>query len=72
MCWRVNSPSAMVLMPRAYPFEANAEESARFERARRAARTSCDGLFDGHKFDSTAGSTEADWRGRRKAGPPII
>lgn len=49
---------------------ASAAASARFDRARREAKTSCEGLFDGHKFESTAGRTDAEWRDSRKEGPP--
>jgi hypothetical protein len=34
-------------------------------------RTSCDGLFDGQRFDRIAGRTDADCSGARKDGPPI-
>jgi hypothetical protein len=52
--------------------EARAAESVRFERARREASTSCEGLFDGHRFERMAGKTDADCRGARKDGPPSI
>jgi hypothetical protein len=45
-------------------------ESARLESVRNEARTSCDGLFDGQRFDRIAGRTKAFCNGARKAGPP--
>lgn len=49
---------------------ANVEESAIFERVRNAARTRCDGLFVGQRFDRIAGNAATDCKGARKAGPP--
>jgi hypothetical protein len=57
-------------MLRACVFEARVEESARFDRARRAASTNCEGLLEGHKFERMAGKTDADCRGLRKDGSP--
>lgn len=51
--------------------EANADESARLESARRAARTNCDGLLEGHRFDSMAFKANVDCNGARNDGPPI-
>jgi hypothetical protein len=50
--------------------DANAVESARFDRARKDARTSCGGLLDGQRFDRIAGKAEVAWREDRKEGPP--
>lgn len=49
----------MVGILRALRLVASAEESARFERARRAAKTSCAGLLEGHILESNDGRTEA-------------
>ena len=38
--------------------------------ARNEARTSCDGLLDGQRFDRIAGKAEDDCREERKEGPP--
>jgi hypothetical protein len=50
--------------------EASAEESARFDKARSEARTSCEGLLDGQRFDRIAGNVEDDCKEGRKEGPP--
>jgi hypothetical protein len=52
--------------------EARAAESVRFERARSEARTSCDGLPKGQRFEKIAGKADTDCRGDRKAGPPKL
>ena len=63
--------SAIVLVLGECLFEAKAAESARFDRARSDARTNCDGLLEGHRFEKIAGSEEAACRGPRKGGPPF-
>ena len=50
--------------------EARAAESARFDRARNDARTNCEGLLDGQRFDRVAGKADDDCKGERKEGPP--
>ena len=69
-CWRIKSTSAIVFELREYIVGASVVEFARFERARREASTSCDGLLEGQRFESMAGKTEADCRGARNGGPP--
>ncbi len=71
-CCRVNKASAIALVLRTCVVEAKADESARFERARREDKTKCDGLFEGQRFDRMAGKTEAACNGGRKGGPPGI
>jgi len=65
-----NNPSEIELVLRECMLEANAEASARFERARSEARTSCGALFEGHRLDRIAGNAEEDCREERKKGPP--
>jgi len=69
-CCRENSASAIAFVLRAWKLCASAEESARFDRARNEVKTSCEGLFDGQRFERMAGKTDADCIGARKAGPP--
>jgi len=57
-------------MLRECALEARAEESARFDRARSEAKTSCEGLLDGHRFDRIAGNAEDACKEGRKGGPP--
>jgi hypothetical protein len=71
-CWRTKRASARVLVSTLWPFDANAAESARFDKALSDARTNCDGLLDGQRFERMAGRAEADWRGARKDGPPML
>ena len=71
-CCREKRASAIVFVLRAWKLCASAEESARFDRARNEAKTSCEGLFDGHRFDRMAGRTDADCMGERNARPPAI
>lgn len=52
--------------------EARVAESVRLDRARRAASTSCEGLFDGQRFERIAGRIEADCSGARNEGPPDV
>ena len=68
--WREKSPSAIVLMLKECVLEARAAESARLDRARKEAKTTWDGLLDGHKFDKIAGKEDVDCRGARNGGPP--
>ena len=69
--WREKRLSAIVLVLRECVLEAKAAESARFDRARRDVRTSCEGLLEGQRFDRIAGSEDAACRGLRNGGPPI-
>lgn len=66
----MNSPSAIAPVANVVVPEVKEDESARFERARRDARTICAGLFDGQRLERMAGKAEADCRKGRKAGPP--
>lgn len=50
--------------------DAKAVESARLDRARSDARTSCEGLLEGQRFERIAGSAEDACREDRKEGPP--
>jgi hypothetical protein len=72
MCCRQNSPSAIVVVVKECILDAKAVESARFDRARNDARTSCEGLLDGQRFERIAGKEEDDCREERKEGPPNI
>jgi len=60
----------MEFIVRADGIDAKVEQSARFDRARNEARTSWEGLLDGHRFERIAGKASAVWRGPRKEGPP--
>ena len=57
-------------MPRECMLEVSAEESARLDKARSEAKTSCAGLLDGQRFDRIAGNAEDDCKEGRKEGPP--
>lgn len=69
-CCLENSTSAIVLALREGGLEARTVESARFDRARSEARTSCGGLLDGQIFDRIADNAEHECKKDRKAGPP--
>jgi hypothetical protein len=51
-------------------FEANDADSARLDIPRREAKTIWEGLFDGHRLESSEDSADDAWSGGRKAGPP--
>lgn len=70
MCGREKRLSASMLAFRGCALDAKETESARLERARRADKTSCGGLFDGQMFDRIAGRTDAECKGPRNGGPP--
>ena len=53
-----------------FGLEANAAELTRFDKARREASTTCEGLFEGHRFESMAGKAEALFKKGRNEGPP--
>ena len=49
---------------------ANTAASARFDKVRTEAKTICEGLPDGQRFDRMAGRTDADWSRGRNDAPP--
>ena len=67
---RENRLSASIPAFKGCALDAKETESARFERPRSAASTSCGGLFDGQIFDKIAGRTDAECKGAIKGGPP--
>lgn len=72
MCCRVKSASANVFEFKEAVFEASAEESARLESARSVARTNCDGLLVGQRFDRIEGRANEECNGARNEGPPGV
>lgn len=52
--------------------EAKVDESTRFERQRRDARTIWAGFLEGQRLERMAGKAEADWRYGRNEGPPNV
>jgi len=59
-CCRVKRASAIVLRPKLWVGEASIAELDRFESPLREARTSCEGLLDGQRFERSAGKMEAE------------
>jgi hypothetical protein len=58
-CGRAKSASAREFMVIQLVLLDSAAQSAIFDMARKAARTSCEGLLDGSRFESTAGRAAA-------------
>lgn len=71
-CGCTNNAAAKDLMVIGCVFVASIADSETFDKARRAARTTCGGLLEGQIFDRIAGSAEASCNGVRKAGPPSL
>jgi len=69
-CWRAKRDSAKTAMLRGDAPGASTAASAKFDNARTEARTICEGLLDGQRFDRMAGKTDADWSRGRNDGPP--
>lgn len=72
-CCRTNRESAIAVVFKAYTFgfEANAAELTRLDKARREASTTCEGLFEGQRFESIAGKAKALFKKGRNEGPPL-
>jgi len=71
-CWREKIASASIFVVSGDVLDANAQESAKFDKARSEASTICDGLLDGQRFERIAGRAAADWSLGRNAGPPGV
>jgi len=69
-CWRAKRASAKTDVLRGEAPGTNTAASARFDNARTEARTICEGLLDGQRFDRMAGRTDAEWSLGRNDGPP--
>lgn len=59
-CWRAKRASAKTVMLRGDALDASAAASATLDNALTEARTICEGLLEGQRFDRIAGRTDAD------------